>query len=348
MSYREHAPPRALEPWLECLWERRRRAGAPVRVLPDGCIDIVFTEGAGAQVVGANTTAFVVAVRRRTRVVGARLLPGSAPALLGIAAEAMRDVRAPVARGAARAAPGSIEALAATRRSPRRAARRAARRARCGAPRPDPLVRAAVSRLERPDVAIAALADDLGVSERQLRRRVTTAVGYGPRRLARVLRLARALRRRARGRRAGARRVRRRLRRPGALHARLPRARRRPAVGAAPGRDGRFLQDGRRLLVDHARMTSDLTAIPNVGPAVALKLQRLGFDSLDDLRGRDADELFERFCALEGRAAGPVPARHLHRRRRLRRRRSRAPLVGVQPRAQGARTCLTSRSASAG
>ena len=33
----------------------------------------------------------------------------------------------------------------------------------------------------------------LGVSERALRRRVTAAVGYGPKRLARVLRLRRAL-----------------------------------------------------------------------------------------------------------------------------------------------------------
>ena len=61
------------------------------------------------------------------------------------------------------------------------------------APRPDPLVREAVTRLERSGVAIAGLAAELGVSERQLRRRVTTAVGYGPRRLARVLRLGHAL-----------------------------------------------------------------------------------------------------------------------------------------------------------
>ncbi len=37
------------------------------------------------------------------------------------------------------------------------------------------------------------VAGDLAISERQLRRRVTAAVGYGPKRLARVLRLRRAL-----------------------------------------------------------------------------------------------------------------------------------------------------------
>ena len=30
-------------------------------------------------------------------------------------------------------------------------------------------------------------------------------------------------------------------------------------------------------------MTSDLTAIPNVGPAIARMLQRLGINSLDEL-----------------------------------------------------------------
>jgi Pathogenicity locus len=52
-------------------------------------------------------------------------------------------------------------------------------------------------------------------------------------------------------------------------------------------------------------MTSDLTSIPNVGPAVARKLQRLGISSLDDLRGQDGEELYERFGALEGRAQDP-------------------------------------------
>jgi transcriptional regulator GlxA family with amidase domain len=58
---------------------------------------------------------------------------------------------------------------------------------------PDALVRAAVARLHDPDVPVAGLADELAVSERQLRRRIVTAVGYGPKRLTRVLRLWRAL-----------------------------------------------------------------------------------------------------------------------------------------------------------
>lgn len=47
-------------------------------------------------------------------------------------------------------------------------------------------------------------------------------------------------------------------------------------------------------------MSSELTSIPNVGPAVAGKLSRLGIAHPGDLHGRDPDELFERLCALDG------------------------------------------------
>jgi hypothetical protein len=50
---------------------------------------------------------------------------------------------------------------------------------------------------------------------------------------------------------------------------------------------------------------STLTAIPNVGPAVARKLLALEIHGLDDLRGRDAGVLFERLCAQDGRRHDP-------------------------------------------
>jgi AraC-like DNA-binding protein len=188
MSYREHAPPPALAPWLECFWERRGDPGEPVRVLPDGCIDVVFLEGVGAQLVGANTTAFLASVTESSRIVGARMLPGCAPALLGIAAEQVRDARLPVADVLAHG--GALEQRLADSPESLAALRTALLERAAHAPRPDPMVRAAVSRIELP---ITELARGLGVSERQLRRRVTAAVGYGPRRLARVLRLGHAL-----------------------------------------------------------------------------------------------------------------------------------------------------------
>ena len=52
-------------------------------------------------------------------------------------------------------------------------------------------------------------------------------------------------------------------------------------------------------------MSDDLETTPNVGPAIASKLRRLGIGAAGELRGRDPDELFERLCALDGRRHDP-------------------------------------------
>jgi AraC-like DNA-binding protein len=191
VEYREHLPPAALAPWVACVWERRDGGGAPVRVLPDGCIDIIWTQGAGTTVVGTNTTAFLVALPAGTHVAGVRLRPGGAPPLLGVDGAALLDGRVALHElwgddGCAFSA--RLDAAA----DPARAllAGLTPRAAAAGAP--DPLVQAAVARLQH-GAPVRALAGELYVSERQLRRRIGTAVGYGPKRLARVLRLGRAL-----------------------------------------------------------------------------------------------------------------------------------------------------------
>jgi AraC-like DNA-binding protein len=193
VSYREHPAPAALAPWLQCTWERAPEAAELVRVLPDGCIDVVWTQDAGAQLVGPNTTAFLSEVPAGHRVVGARMAPGAAPALLGLTAPDVRDARSPLeavigddGRRLGEALEGGGDPLGILCDW---LARRAA-----GAAAPDPLVGEAVARLSRPrPQRLAGMAADIGVSERALRRRVTAVVGYGPKRLARILRLRRAL-----------------------------------------------------------------------------------------------------------------------------------------------------------
>jgi AraC-like DNA-binding protein len=192
MSYREHPAPAALAPWLLCTWERVGDDGSAVRVLPDGCIDVVWTEGAQTQVVGANTTAFLVPIAHGARVLGARMRPGAAPALLGIDAEAVRDVRAPAAALLGDRARHLDAALQHHEHGVATLEHWLADQAHA-ARRPDPLVAAAVKRLTVRADDVAGLAEDLGVSGRGLRRRVTAAIGYGPKRLGRVLRLWRAL-----------------------------------------------------------------------------------------------------------------------------------------------------------
>jgi len=192
MSYREHPVPAALAPWLQCTWERIGDGGPVVRVVPDGCIDVVWTEGAGTQVVGANTTAFLVPIAPGVRVMGARMQPGAAPALLGIDAEAVRDVRAPAESVLGDRGRMLEAALERDDHRPVTLQRWLSANARA-ARRPDPLVAAAVDRLAVRADDVTGLARELGVSGRGLRRRVTTAIGYGPKRLGRVLRLWRAL-----------------------------------------------------------------------------------------------------------------------------------------------------------
>jgi AraC-like DNA-binding protein len=121
-----------------------------------------------------------------------RLHPGAAPSLLGVDAAALRDVRVAIDGVWGDDGRRLAEQLDGCGDRCRVLLSALALRAPAAAP-PDPLVRATVARLRMPELGIAALARELAVSERQLRRRFETAVGYGPKRLARVLRLGRAL-----------------------------------------------------------------------------------------------------------------------------------------------------------
>ncbi len=177
---------------MQCTWRRTGDGGAPVRVVPDGCIDIVWTEGSGTIVAGPNTRAFLVALTAGTRVAGVRLHPGAAPSLLGVDAAALRDGRAAIDDVWGDAGRRLAAQLDEQEDRGRVLLSALAERA-LGAAAPDPLVRAAVARLDDPRGGVRRLACDLGVSERQLRRRFESAVGYGPKRLGRVLRLSRAL-----------------------------------------------------------------------------------------------------------------------------------------------------------
>lgn len=55
------------------------------------------------------------------------------------------------------------------------------------------------------------------------------------------------------------------------------------------------------LTVDERREAeSRLRAIPNVGPATARDLMKLGISRLEDAAGRDSDELYYALCAMDG------------------------------------------------
>ncbi len=50
---------------------------------------------------------------------------------------------------------------------------------------------------------------------------------------------------------------------------------------------------------------SDLESIPNIGPAIARKLHRLGINKSEDLCGADAVSLYEELCRIDGRHHDP-------------------------------------------
>ncbi len=45
---------------------------------------------------------------------------------------------------------------------------------------------------------------------------------------------------------------------------------------------------------------AELQRIPGVGPSIAKDLQDLGVQRIEDLRGADAQELYDRLCLLRG------------------------------------------------
>jgi AraC-like DNA-binding protein len=190
VSYREHPVATWFGQWAECVWEREG-ADRHARIVPDGCMDLIWSDRVGVTVVGPNTTAFVSALAPGGAVVGLRLHPGAAAPLFGIRAPELRDGRLP-ARELWGDAGALLEQEAACAADPAAAlVDFVSARARHEA-RPDPLVRAAAVRLAR--ARVVDVARELAVSERHLRRRVEEHVGYGPKRLGRVLRLQRALR----------------------------------------------------------------------------------------------------------------------------------------------------------
>lgn len=81
--YREHAPAQDLAVLIDCFWTHDNQEPNPeYRVLPDGCIDIVFSTSGQLEVVGTMTTRRIFALPAHTSTVGVRFRPGAAAVLL--------------------------------------------------------------------------------------------------------------------------------------------------------------------------------------------------------------------------------------------------------------------------
>jgi len=168
----------------------------PLRVVPDGSADIIWRDdgrSVSTFTAGPDTEAQLARLAEGSRIVGIRFAPGAADAVLGVPLDALRDQRVPLGELWGDVADELAERVAVSDR-PEVALATAVQERITDAP--DPTVAAIARQLEfaaGPGV-VSGVADDVGVSERQLQRRCRTAFGYGPKTLHRVLRFQRALR----------------------------------------------------------------------------------------------------------------------------------------------------------
>jgi AraC-like DNA-binding protein len=197
VRYAEFRPRGELSEFVACTWERevpRTPAPPATRVLPDGCLDLVWRDGE-LLVAGPDSEPFLTPVPSGGTIVGLRLRPGIGGPALGISAGELHGARVPLEDlwGARGAELRERIADAGAARHRRRALEEAllARLSRNG--EPDALVLAATRRLGLPGSRVGRLSEALSVSERQLLRRFVAAVGYGPKTLDRVLRFQRFL-----------------------------------------------------------------------------------------------------------------------------------------------------------
>ncbi len=154
-------------------------------------MDLLWREGE-LIVAGLDRSARPTRVAAGERILGLRLRPGIAGAVLGMPASEVLDVHVKLeellgsdARELAERigeSGGDDEAFGMLEE---------AIGSRIEAGGPDPLVLAATRRLGFPGSRVDQLAESLGISDRQLRRRFHRSVGYGPKTLDRVLRFRR-------------------------------------------------------------------------------------------------------------------------------------------------------------
>lgn len=184
-------------PNVEAFWEMTATGGAH-RVLPDGCMDLLFDLDAGqARIVGTMSSAHVVQLEAGTRYFGVRFRPGAGPHFVGLSASEVRDDEVPLCDVMRGGAALEDRVLGAASHYERRAACvQYLQQTRVAALPLDRRVAAAVQQFQRADgcVAVARVAQHVGVSERQLERLFGLHVGLRPKLFARVVRLQGALR----------------------------------------------------------------------------------------------------------------------------------------------------------
>jgi AraC-like DNA-binding protein len=198
-EYREFLPPAALADHFVCFWTQTISGSQGVyeqRVLPDACIDIVLVDDEAPIVVGPWTVPLLAQLPAGSSITGARLHPGRASCLIGMPASELLNQTIPMA-----AVEGAMRNIRLEKviEQPNAAARRSVLgqvllpSLEHSAPF-DEAVLAGIRWLSRrPHGRVEQLSRWIGISERQLHRRFSAALGYGPKTFQSVMRFQRLL-----------------------------------------------------------------------------------------------------------------------------------------------------------
>jgi AraC-like DNA-binding protein len=165
-------------------WRSVTPPGHRVRVLPDGCLDLIWQDGS-VFVAGPDTVTEEAVTPVVTTNVALRFAAGTGSAVLGVPADEFTDRSVPLD-----AVWPAAEVRAIAEADDPAAALEAAARRRWREPDRSLVQLATQARAGRP---VDAIATGLGLSPRQLQRRSHAAFGYGPKLLTRILRMQRAL-----------------------------------------------------------------------------------------------------------------------------------------------------------
>jgi AraC-like DNA-binding protein len=199
MSYRELEPSAPLRPFVDRFWVRTNLGcslPAPVRILPDGCIDVMvdMASGGHAAVIGAMTRATVFERRDPFCLVAARFRPGGAAPFLRVRAHELTDCSVECTslglRWLETEAVADLQDVGAAVAGLERLLLDQLRSIAL----PDHRIAYAIGALSGPrPPSVAEVAREIGWSRQQLGRAFRNQVGLGPKQFGRVARLQRAV-----------------------------------------------------------------------------------------------------------------------------------------------------------
>jgi len=272
-GYAEWAPPSALRGAVACLWARVSSEGAGQSdrsaqsglVLPDACSDLIWEGGVGGYVAGPDTGPARPTIRPGTVIVGVRFRPSAGGQVLKTPLSEIANQRVPLADllpPAARRLSSALDPAEAAARVLDITGTLIAEGA------PDRAMARAAALLRNPAARAEAVAAEVGLSERQFRRRSQAAAGYGPKTLQRVLRFHRFVR----------------LLDAAPADAHAPAQAHAPALGSAPSARTRTLAppalaDLAALAAqvgyaDQAHLTRECSALSGFTPAALARVRR--------------------------------------------------------------------------